>query len=81
MDNNDGERTMEALLRPYKTVVLAEVAGVSRQAVALWRNGRSRPDIRTLPRLASFLKIDLGVLTGILATESHRRDAQRRTAA
>ena len=38
---------------------LAEILGVSRNAVAGWETGHSRPDLDTLPRLCSALRISL----------------------
>jgi transcriptional regulator with XRE-family HTH domain len=69
------------LLRPYKTAAIVEEIGVARQAVSQWRSGRTVPDVRYLPALAQFLKIDLGELTEIVATELRRRDAAARVVA
>ena len=54
---------------------LAERAGVSRNTVAGWETGHSRPDLDTLPRLCTALKIPLAAFFG---RESKRGQEERR---
>ena len=54
---------------------LAEAAGVSRNAVAGWETGHSRPDLATVPALCEALGIPLETFFGTgtpLAEEEHR---------
>jgi len=43
---------------------LAEILGVSFQAVSKWENGRSMPDIHLLPELAAALNVSCDILMG-----------------
>lgn len=65
------------LLRPYRAAAIAEVLDVSRMTVSQWRNGRSVPEVRHLPALATFLKIDLGELTAAIAAQQDRERLRR----
>ena len=44
---------------------LAQMLGITGNAVTNWENGRSRPDIQTLPRLCGILGISLYELLGV----------------
>ena len=44
---------------------LAQMLGITGNAVTNWENGRSRPDIQTLPRLCEILNISLYELLGL----------------
>ena len=44
---------------------LAQLLGITGNAVTNWENGRSRPDIQTLPRLCEILDISLYELLGL----------------
>ncbi len=44
---------------------LAQMLGITGNAVTNWENGRSRPDIQTLPRLCEILNVSLYELLGL----------------
>ncbi len=44
---------------------LAQMLGITGNAVTNWENGRSRPDIQTLPRLCEILNVSLYELMGL----------------
>ena len=44
---------------------LAQMLGITGNAVTNWENGRSRPDIQTLPRLCEILDVSLYELMGL----------------
>ena len=44
---------------------LAQLLGITGNAVTNWENGRSRPDIQTLPRLCDILNVSLYELLGL----------------
>ena len=54
---------------------LAEETGVSRNTVAGWETGHSRPDLGTVPRLCEALEIPLETFFG---TETHRAEEDYR---
>ena len=60
---------------------LADQVGVSRNTVAGWETGHSRPDLETLPRLCSSLGISVnaffGLDDGVTGTERRLLDAFR----
>ena len=43
---------------------LADMLGVSFQAVSKWENGNSMPDILLLPKLAAVLNVSCDILIG-----------------
>lgn len=60
-------QTLAGLLKPYRAAAIAEAVGRSRQAATAWRAGAQTPDVGSLPALATFLRMDLGELTAIVA--------------
>jgi transcriptional regulator with XRE-family HTH domain len=65
--------TLASLLEPYRSQAVADATGTSRQVAHSWRTGSNLPDVRSLPRLASFLNLDLAELTRIVAIEAGER--------
>ena len=62
-------------LEPYRSQAIADGVGCSRQQAHSWRTGASLPDVRYLPGLARFLKMDLAALTEMVADETTQRAA------
>lgn len=69
------ERTVAALIAPFKTGAIVDATGRSRQSVHTWRNGGGLPDVGALPGLARLIRIDLAELTQIVADEAAQRAA------
>lgn len=44
---------------------LADIFGVTQQAVAKWENGKAEPDTETLKKLAEYFKVSLDELLGL----------------
>jgi len=53
---------------------LAELTGVSRNAVAGWETGHSRPDLSTVPSLCDALGISIGAFFGMESPRSAEED-------
>ena len=78
MENNKGRKKKEPdynspfairfreLLKQTKTTlpVLAEVVGVSRQAIGQWKDGNTLPDIVSLTRIADYFNVSADYLLG-----------------
>jgi len=67
--------TLPALLKSYNLSAVAREmtergASVTRQAVSAWALGNSVPDIRLVPTLAEVLRVDVGDLTRIIASQA-----------
>jgi transcriptional regulator with XRE-family HTH domain len=64
-------QSLPDLLAPYRTDAIVTACGVSRNAVAEWRGGRSVPrDAETLSALADLLKVDAKDLLDIVAASA-----------
>lgn len=72
--------TLQGLLKPFRPVAIAEAVGCSRNAVGAWRLGNAVPDVARLPKLADFLRMDLGELTAVVAADAERIERNRRVA-
>jgi hypothetical protein len=68
-------RGFSALLERYRSEAIADACSTNRQVAHSWRSGRSLPDVRFIPILAAFLKIDLAELTQIIADDAAQRAA------
>lgn len=64
-----------AFLRREKQITqeqLAQVMGVTNQAVSKWESGQSYPDITLLPRLAEYFQVTVDELLGVAGTQGMR---------
>ena len=67
------DATLTAILRPYNQTRIAEHLGVTRSTVHSWVHGMTGPSSDKLPKLAAFLRMDLGVLAEVVADDAQRR--------
>ena len=73
MSGEFGERIRRfRLARGFSQEQLASLTGVSRNTVAGWETGHSRPDLATVPRLCSALRVSLARFFGVEKQRSLR---------
>ena len=73
MSGEFGERIRRfRLARGFSQEELASLTGVSRNTVAGWETGHSRPDLGTVPRLCSALKVSVARFFGVEKQRSAR---------
>jgi hypothetical protein len=64
--NREPQTTLNELLEPFNLAKLARDLDVEYTTVAGWRRG-AQPQVRHLPKLAEYLRVDLAELTRIVA--------------
>lgn len=68
-------RTFCEEINKLRTSIMMERIGVSRQAIALWRNGESLPAFRHIPALANLLNLTAEELSSIITADVERKNA------
>ena len=69
-----GNRLRQARLKADVTqVVLSDICGVSRAAVALWETGKANPTLKNLLIVADFLRVPVGWLAGEKGSDPRKR--------
>lgn len=70
-------KSLSEILRPYRQDGIAEAVGVSEPTAANWWHDRTSPRDEHVPKLASFLRISVTDLVGIIAEDRKRRSLER----
>ena len=74
--NRETTTTLSELLEPFNLAKLARDLDVEYTTVAGWRKG-AQPQVRHLPKLAEYLRVDLAELTRICAQRASDEETAR----